>query len=120
MRGLLRLTGNPRLAWDSYRRLVQSFAEVVHHVAGDRFEAALAERLRGRRVPSARELDFHALKALAEDYLELYERARRHALPAGPARPARGRGAGGVPLVARREGGRLPAHERLAETSARR
>ena len=27
--GLMRLTGNPRLAWDSYRRLIQGFAEVV-------------------------------------------------------------------------------------------
>ena len=27
--GLIRLTGNPRLAWDSFRRLVQGFAEVV-------------------------------------------------------------------------------------------
>ena len=27
--GLIRLTGNPRLAWDSYRRLVQGYAEVV-------------------------------------------------------------------------------------------
>jgi hypothetical protein len=27
--GLIRLTGNPRLAWDSYRRLVQGYAEVA-------------------------------------------------------------------------------------------
>ena len=27
--GLIRATGNPRLAWDSYRRLVQGYAEVV-------------------------------------------------------------------------------------------
>jgi len=27
--GLIRLTGNPRLAWDSYRRLVQNYGEVV-------------------------------------------------------------------------------------------
>ena len=35
--GLLRLTGNPRLVWDSYRRLIESYAEVVAGVAlGDR------------------------------------------------------------------------------------
>ena len=28
--GLLRLTGNPRLVWDSYRRLVQQYARVAH------------------------------------------------------------------------------------------
>ena len=29
VRGMIALTGNPRLAWDSYRRLVESFAAVV-------------------------------------------------------------------------------------------
>jgi len=29
VRGLIRLTGNPHLAWDSYRRFLQGFAEVV-------------------------------------------------------------------------------------------
>src|SRR5665811_2261376 len=44
--GLVRMTGNPRLAWDSYRRLIQSFAEVVHQCPADRFDAALADRVR--------------------------------------------------------------------------
>ncbi len=45
--GLLRLTGNPRLAWDSFRRLVQGYAEVVQGLPGAPFDelvtAALAE-----------------------------------------------------------------------------
>jgi pyruvate,orthophosphate dikinase len=73
VRGLLRLTGNPRLAWDSYRRLVHSFAEVVHHVPAGRFEAVLASRLRQSGVDSARELDFQALEHLTDDYLEVFE-----------------------------------------------
>lgn len=73
VRGLLRLTGNPRLAWDSYRRLVQSFAEVVHHFPAERFAAALDKRLQLSGVESERELDFQALKGLTDDYLELFE-----------------------------------------------
>ena len=42
--GLLRLTGNARLVWDSYRRLVQSFAEVVDQLPAERFDAALRMR----------------------------------------------------------------------------
>jgi pyruvate, orthophosphate dikinase len=72
-RGMLRLTGNPRLAWDSYRRLVQSFAEVVHGAPAGRFAAPLAARLAQSRVESARDLDFMALKALTQDYLEVFE-----------------------------------------------
>src|ERR1039457_4079631 len=39
--GLLRMTGNPRLVWDSYRRLIRSFAEVVSGVGQQPFETAI-------------------------------------------------------------------------------
>jgi pyruvate, orthophosphate dikinase len=84
VRGLLRLTGNPRLAWDSYRRLVQSYAEVVHHSPADLFASKLDERLRQSGVASARELDFRALKGLTEDYLELYEECVGESFPQNP------------------------------------
>ncbi len=35
--GLAKATENDRFAWDSYRRLVQMFGNVVQGVAGDRF-----------------------------------------------------------------------------------
>jgi pyruvate,orthophosphate dikinase len=84
VRGLLRLTGNPRLAWDSYRRLVQSFAEVAHRAPAELFESALAGHLRASGVASARELDFQALKALAESYLELFEHHAGSPFPQNP------------------------------------
>jgi pyruvate,orthophosphate dikinase len=40
--GLASHTGDERFAWDSYRRLVQMFGNVVHGVAGARFETELA------------------------------------------------------------------------------
>ena len=36
--GLARPTGNERFAWDSYRRFVQMFGNVVHGIPGERFE----------------------------------------------------------------------------------
>ena len=71
--GLLRLTGNPRLAWDSYRRLVSSFAEVVHQIPASRFDAILAARMQEAGVATAAELDFQSLRTLTRDYLDLYE-----------------------------------------------
>lgn len=71
--GLLRLTGNPRLAWDSYRRLVSSFAEVVHQISASRFDEILARRMQEAGVATAAELDFQSLRTLTRDYLELYE-----------------------------------------------
>jgi pyruvate,orthophosphate dikinase len=72
LRGLLRLTGNPRLAWDSYRRLVQSFAEVVHGADPAPFRERLEQRIGEEQLASARELDYRALSELAQDYLALY------------------------------------------------
>jgi len=49
--GLAAGTGNERFAWDSYRRFMQMFANVVRGVPGDRLEAAIA------RQPADRVLD---------------------------------------------------------------
>ena len=82
--GLVRMTGNPRLAWDSYRRLIQSFAEVVHGAKPDAFEAALARQLKAARLASASELDFVALRELATDSLELYRELTGESFPQAP------------------------------------
>ena len=41
--GLARKTGNPRFAYDSYRRFIQMFAGVVLGVDGEKFEDAISE-----------------------------------------------------------------------------
>jgi pyruvate,orthophosphate dikinase len=72
LNGLLRLTGEHRLVWDSYRRLIQAFAEIASGVPAAPFEAALEAALRRTRVDTARQLDFRALRDLAQTYLALY------------------------------------------------
>lgn len=74
LRGLLRMTGNPRLVWDSYRRLVQSFAQIVHGARAPPFDAVLAEYLRRDGAARAQELDARTLAAVTRDYLELYQK----------------------------------------------
>ncbi len=41
--GLAKKTGNPRFAYDSYRRFIQMFSDVVLGVPGERFEEAIAD-----------------------------------------------------------------------------
>ena len=41
--GLAKKTGNPRFAYDSYRRFIQMFANVVMGVDGDKFETVINE-----------------------------------------------------------------------------
>jgi pyruvate,orthophosphate dikinase len=74
LRGFLRMTGNPRLVWDSWRRLIQSFAEVVHGVSGVEFDRLLTEALAEHRLATSRDLDFHQMKNLAVASLDLYAR----------------------------------------------
>ncbi|MFO1270402.1 MAG: PEP/pyruvate-binding domain-containing protein [Rubrivivax sp.] len=69
--GLLRATGNPRLVWDAYRRLVAGFGEVVLGVAAGVFEADLAQVAAGR---DERELDFAELRTLTRLHLAAVRR----------------------------------------------
>jgi pyruvate,orthophosphate dikinase len=84
LNGLLRLTGEHRLVWDSYRRLIQAFAEIVAGVPAAPFEAALDAALRGAAVDSARQLDFRALRDLARTYLVLYSDQTGQDFPQDP------------------------------------
>ena len=53
--GLAERSGSERFAWDSYRRFVQMFGNVVLGVAGERFEQAIAAvKSRARRVAGHR------------------------------------------------------------------
>src|SRR5690606_14539102 len=54
--GLADRTGNPRFAWDSYRRFVQMYANVVRGVAGDRLEGAIDDLKREHGVALDTEL----------------------------------------------------------------
>ncbi|MDP2639068.1 MAG: PEP/pyruvate-binding domain-containing protein [Betaproteobacteria bacterium] len=82
--GMVRMTGNPRLAWDSYRRLIQSFAEVVHGAKPDAFDAARVRRLKAARLANASELDFMALRELATEYLEICRELTGESFPQTP------------------------------------
>jgi pyruvate, orthophosphate dikinase len=82
--GLIRLTGNPRLAFDSYRRFIQGYAEVVHGVAAGRFEQQLNELIQREGVSSEIELDPEALERLTAEFRELALRASIRAIPEDP------------------------------------
>ncbi len=68
--GLIRLTGNPRLAWDSYRRFAQAYTEVTGNTGSEAFAARLAEVMRAEGIETEVELDPEALERLASIYLD--------------------------------------------------
>lgn len=84
LRGMLRMTGNARLVWDCYRRLIQSFAEVVCGCPAGPFEDALTETLRSSGEEDAGELDFMALRELTRRYLEIFHSLAGREFPQNP------------------------------------
>ena len=68
--GLVRQTGNPRMAWDAYRRLVASYGEVVAGLPASLFEAEIDRVTQGQ---DERLLDFSQLRQLTRSFLALYE-----------------------------------------------
>ncbi len=71
VRGLAVESGNPRFAWDSYRRFVQMFGEVVLGVPGDDFEFALSQLKRDRSVKNDTDLSAEDLEALVVTFKEI-------------------------------------------------
>ncbi|MDE2433292.1 MAG: pyruvate, phosphate dikinase [Burkholderiales bacterium] len=81
VQGFIRQTGNPRLVWDAYRRLVATHAEIVHNAPASAFDALLLEL-----APESeeRELDFAQLRDLTRRSLQLHEQITGQAFPQDP------------------------------------
>ena len=72
-RGLAAATGNERFAYDSYRRLIQMYGEVVEGIDGHRFEQALIELKAECGSHEDVELTAPDLLRLIERYQQIYE-----------------------------------------------
>jgi pyruvate,orthophosphate dikinase len=80
--GLAASTGNPRFAYDSYRRLIQMYGEVVDGIDGHVFEGELQELKAARGARLDVELSADDLRGLIESFKELYERETGSPFPA--------------------------------------
>ncbi len=68
---LIGATGNPRLAWDSYRRLIQSYAEIVRGCPPEPFTRVIERFQAAGSYSGPQEFDTLTLKAIAGEFLEL-------------------------------------------------
>ena len=70
--GLIEQTGNPRFAWDSYRRFIQMFSNVVMGLDGDLFENAITAMKNDRGVASDTDLSAEDLTQLVADFKRIF------------------------------------------------
>jgi len=60
--------GNPRFAYDSYRRFIQMFGNVVMEIPKDKFEHVFDGQKKKKRIKLDTELTAEDLKQVIEDY----------------------------------------------------
>ena len=82
--GLAAASGNARFAFDSYRRFVQMYADVVLGVNIHRFEQLLATKRLTTGVSSDAELSAEALRTLVTEYQQLVRAATGADFPSDP------------------------------------
>jgi pyruvate,orthophosphate dikinase len=71
--GLASATGNRRFAYDSYRRLIQMYGEVVEGIDAERFEQAIRALKEERKVQQDVELTADDLEELVRQFKQIYE-----------------------------------------------
>jgi pyruvate, orthophosphate dikinase len=84
VKGLIKKTGNARFGWDSYRRFIQMFGDVVMGVEHDKFEEALQARKDKKKVKYDTDLDAGDLEELVEDYKKIIKASKGKSFPQEP------------------------------------
>jgi len=79
--GLAEGTGNRRFAYDSYRRLIQMYGEVVDGIDAHRFEDALTAIKQARAAPLDVDLRAEDLGELVSTFKRIYEEETGGAFP---------------------------------------
>ncbi|WP_406375526.1 pyruvate, phosphate dikinase [Streptomyces sp. NBC_00647] len=87
--GLVKVSGNERFAWDSYRRLVQMFGSTVMGVDSSLFEDAMAALKRSREATNDLGLNAADLAELVRTFKDLIREETGEDFPQSPAEQLR-------------------------------
>jgi pyruvate, orthophosphate dikinase len=72
--GMIKLTGNPRFVWDSYRRLIEMFGTTVFNLDDEVFEHPMAEYKAKKGYKLDTEMTAEDWKALVATFKEIYKK----------------------------------------------
>lgn len=82
--GFAKKTGNPRFAYDSYRRFIQMYSDVVMEVPKSYFEKIIDELKEAKGVHFDTELTAEDLKELIARFKAVYKEAKQEDFPQEP------------------------------------
>ncbi|MDR2619392.1 MAG: pyruvate, phosphate dikinase [Treponema sp.] len=84
VQGLAAGTGNPRFAWDAYRRFIQMYGDVVMEVPYDSFEEAINKKKKARKVQLDTDLTAQDLEELVREYKVIVKKTTGKEFPQKP------------------------------------
>ena len=79
--GLAQRSGNPRFAYDSYRRFIQMFGEVALNIDMEKFDHIFDERKHKAKTKSDTDLSAKDLQAIIADYKKLVQKETKKPFP---------------------------------------
>ena len=84
IQGVIRQSNDSRFAYDSYRRFIQMFANVVKGMNGDAFAKILAEKKEQKNVELDTELSAEDLQELVGEFKQIYQQSLGEVFPEDP------------------------------------
>jgi len=77
IKAMIAKSGNERFVWDSYRRFMQMFGDVVLDIGHHNFETALDKVKKARKAANDTDLDVDGLKDVVAEYKKVYKKAKK-------------------------------------------
>ena len=84
LKGLIKEKGDERFAWDSYRRFIQMYGNVVMGIDGEKFEHALEGIKKTKKYKSDLELKTKDLQELVKKYMTIVKKETGKEFPTKP------------------------------------
>ncbi|MEG2800892.1 MAG: pyruvate, phosphate dikinase [Longicatena sp.] len=82
--GVAKLTQNPRFAYDSYRRFIQMFADVVMGLNKAKFEEIIDDIKQAKKVEQDTDLDADDMKEMVKRFKQFYQESLNETFPSDP------------------------------------
>lgn len=90
VKGLIKKSGNPRFAWDSYRRFIQMYGDVVMGVEHALFEETLEEFKKKYNAKQDTDLSAEVLQEVVASYKDIVAESAGELFPTDPLKQLRG------------------------------
>lgn len=82
--GLANITQNPRFAYDSYRRFIQMYSDVVMGLAKSRFEEIIDEMKKTRKIEQDTDFSADDFKEMINKFKDFYHQELKQDFPSDP------------------------------------